>query len=88
MQTRPLTGLIAPAMTLLLVTLTLTGCARTMASVATTDYGLCDDPRTEEKGDGLLQPIRWSANDTDETIRQAKANNAQGLELCGDQWGQ
>lgn len=88
MQTRRLTGLMMPALTLLLVMPILAGCARTMASVATTDYGLCDDPRTEEKWDGLLQPIRWSVNDTDETIRQAKANNAQGLELCGSEWGQ
>lgn len=29
------------------------------------------------------QPIRWSASDTDETIRQAKAHNAAGKALCG-----
>jgi len=59
-----------------------------MGSVATTDYGLCDDPRTEEKWDGLLRPVRWSANDTDETIRQAKENNSVGVRLCGSGWGQ
>lgn len=28
-------------------------------------------------------PITWSDKDTDETIRQAKANNAVWKELCG-----
>lgn len=27
-------------------------------------------------------PLRWSAADTDETIRQAKAHNAVGRALC------
>jgi hypothetical protein len=27
--------------------------------------------------------MRWSDNDTDETIRQAKAHNAVGKRLCG-----
>lgn len=75
-------------LTLLLVTPILANCAKPMALSAPIDYGLCDDPRTAEKWDGLLQPIRWSDNDTDETIRQAKADNAQGKELCGDGWGQ
>ena len=29
------------------------------------------------------KPMRWSDNDTDETIRQAKAHNAVGKRLCG-----
>lgn len=32
---------------------------------------------------GAAQPIRWSAADTDETIRQARAHNAVGRRLCG-----
>lgn len=31
----------------------------------------------------VAQPIRWSAADTDETIRQAKGHNAVGRSLCG-----
>ncbi|MDQ0305357.1 hypothetical protein J2S75_004409 [Ancylobacter polymorphus] len=31
----------------------------------------------------MLQPVRWSAADTDETIRQVKANNAAGKVVCG-----
>ena len=88
MRTKLSTGLMMPVLTLLLAMPILAGCARTMALSAPIDYGLCDDPRTPEKWDGLLQPIRWSDKDTDETIRQAKANNAQGLELCGSEWGQ
>lgn len=30
---------------------------------------------------GAFEPIRWSAQDTDETIRQAKAHNAAGKAL-------
>ncbi len=83
MPTKLWTGLM-----MLGVSLLLAGCAQTTASVATTDYGLCDDPRTEAPSDGILQPIRWSVDDTDDTIRQAKENNAVGLELCGSGWGQ
>lgn len=88
MRTLPSTGRMKLVLMLLSVTLILSGCARTMDLSAKVDYGLCDDPRTAEKWDGLLQPIRWSDEDTDETIRQAKSNNAQGKALCGDQWGQ
>ena len=34
---------------------------------------------------GVFQPIAWSRNDTDETIRAVKAHNAAGKSLCG--WG-
>jgi hypothetical protein len=88
MRTLLSTGRMKPVLMLLSVTLILSGCARMMDLSAKVDYGLCDDPRTPEKWDGLLQPIRWSDDDTDETISQAKANNAQGKALCGDQWGQ
>lgn len=33
----------------------------------------------------LAKPIYWSAHDTDDTIKQAKAHNAVGKALCG--WG-
>ncbi|MDQ0509760.1 hypothetical protein [Ancylobacter amanitiformis] len=32
-----------------------------------------------------FRPVLWSEADTDETIRQAKANNAVGAAICG--WG-
>ncbi|WP_164738475.1 hypothetical protein [Aquabacter cavernae] len=32
---------------------------------------------------GAAAPIRWSAADTDETIRQVKGHNAAGRALCG-----
>lgn len=49
----------------------LAACATTTGSGATTVF--CEGAR----------PIRWSAADTDETIRQAKAHNAVGKSLCG-----
>lgn len=88
MRTLPSTERMRPVLMLLSVTLILTGCARTMDLSATVDYGLCDDPRTAEKWDGLLRPIYWQDNWPDDAILQAKSNNAQGKELCGDQWGQ
>ncbi|MBB3771501.1 hypothetical protein FHS55_002100 [Angulomicrobium tetraedrale] len=30
-----------------------------------------------------FRPVLWSDADTDETIRQAKANNAVGRAICG-----
>lgn len=88
MQMRHWTRPMMLGLTLALTPLILTGCARTMASVATTDYGLCDDPRTPEKWDGLLQPIYWKSSWPDDAIAQAKENNAVGLATCGSGWGQ
>lgn len=88
MLTKRLTGLTMPVLTLLLVMPILTGCATTTASVATVDYGLCDDPRTPEKWDGILTPTYWKSSWPDDAIAQAKADNAVGKQLCGDQWGQ
>lgn len=48
----------------------LAGCATTTGSGATRVY--C----------GAAVPIRWSAADSDATIRQAKAHNAVGRRLC------
>lgn len=48
------------------------------ASCATTTGGgetraaLCDQ----------FRPVRWSVQDTDETIAQSKANNAVGVAVC------
>ncbi|MBB3769821.1 hypothetical protein FHS55_000407 [Angulomicrobium tetraedrale] len=30
-----------------------------------------------------FRPIFWTADDSDETVRQAKAHNAVGREICG-----
>jgi len=48
------------------------GC-QTTAGSGTTGKAVCT----------VLQPVRWSAGDTDETIRQVKANNAAGKVVCG-----
>ncbi|MFD2031685.1 hypothetical protein ACFSKM_17795 [Ancylobacter dichloromethanicus] len=51
--------------------LTTAGCATTTPSAAT--RGAC----------GAFAPINWAIEDTDPTIRQVKAHNAVGRELCG-----
>lgn len=51
--------------------LTLQGCVTTTASVET-DAVACS----------AFEPIRWSAKDTDETIRQAKEHNAAWNAVC------
>lgn len=53
----------------LIACVTLTGCARTMASGGTE----CSRWR----------PIYWSRSDTEETIRQVKEHNAVFKKLCG-----
>ena len=59
---------------LLALAIVATGCAQTTAGVATeTGRALCD----------VLRPIAWSAQDTDDTIRAAKAHNATGARVCG-----
>ena len=59
---------------MLTLTLLAAGCATTTAGVATeSGRALCEQ----------FEPIRWSARDTDETIRAAKAHNAVGARLCG-----
>ena len=60
--------------TLLALAIVATGCAKTTAGVATeTGRALCD----------VFQPFAWSADDTNETIRAAKAHNATGARVCG-----
>ncbi|GLI25681.1 hypothetical protein XFLAVUS301_53550 [Xanthobacter flavus] len=71
MRTKLWRGPALRATTLIAATLTLAGCATTTGTGATKVY--C----------GAAAPIRWSHQDTDETIRQAKAANAVGRELCG-----
>lgn len=64
-----------PALMLAML-LTLPGCVTAMGSSGTeTGKAICDQ----------FRPLRWSDKDTDETIRQAKANNAVGKAICG--WG-
>ncbi len=56
---------------LLMALLMLAGCATTTGSGGTDVF--CSAAR----------PLRWSAADSDETIRQAKGHNAVGRALCG-----
>jgi len=57
---------------LLMPLLILAGCATTTASVGT-DAVACS----------AFEPIRWSNQDTDDTIRQVKEHNAAWGALCG-----
>lgn len=50
----------------------LTGCVATTGG-GETKAALCDQ----------FRPIRWSQQDTAETVRQAKESNAVGSALCG-----
>ena len=60
--------------------LALTGCAAMTGSSATTDVA----PKPVASDFCLIaKPIRWSVHDTDETILQAKEQNAVGKKLCG-----
>lgn len=59
------------AAALLTVLPILPGCATTMASVGT-DAVACS----------AFEPIRWSARDTEETIRQVKEHNAAWEAVC------
>jgi outer membrane biogenesis lipoprotein LolB len=51
--------------------LLLTGCATTTATVAT-NAAACD----------VWKPVSWSVRDTDQTIREAKVNNARRTAWC------
>lgn len=51
------------------MTATLAGCARMTVSAGTECL--------------RWEPIAWSVNDTDETIRQVKAHNAVYQSICG-----
>ncbi|MCS0501104.1 hypothetical protein [Ancylobacter mangrovi] len=64
-------ALIARVLLLSGATLTIAGCATTTPSAAT--RGAC----------GAFRAISWASADTDATIRQVKAHNAVGRELCG-----
>lgn len=55
---------------LLALGLTLTGCVTTAGGE--TKAALCDQ----------FRPIRWSSQDTPETVAQSKAHNAVGKSLC------
>lgn len=68
--------------TLLLITISLGGCAKMTAFAATSNGALCDDRRTSEKDDGIMRPITWSPQDTDQTIREVKGHNAAWKALC------
>lgn len=62
------------ALVALCLVLVLTGCATTTGSNATDPTTLCK----------ILQPITWSEEDSDDTIRGVKVNNAKWIELCGN----
>lgn len=57
----------------LFLMLLLSGCVTTTASSVANKHTTC----------GILSPITWSVQDTDDTIRQVKVNNAKWKELCG-----
>lgn len=61
------------AVSLIVATLILSNCAKPMGIVGIDD--ICS-------GEGLIRPFYWSANDTDETILQAKARNAEYEAIC------
>lgn len=50
----------------------LAGCTTVTAGGAT-KAALCDQ----------FRPIRWSSQDTNQTIAEAKGHNAVGVKLCG-----
>lgn len=60
----------------LILSATLTACTTTTASVAT---------EPGQTACAVFAPLRWSKDDTDDTIRAAKLHNAAGKSLCG--WG-
>jgi hypothetical protein len=60
--------------TLIVVTLTLSGCATTTGISATS--------AVTSVACRSFQPITWSSRDTDETILEVKAHNAVWSELC------
>lgn len=68
----PQTKFAALALTLALAP-ALAACATTTGSGGATRAALCDQ----------FAPLRWSAQDTDDTIRQARAHNAVGAAVCG-----
>lgn len=59
------------------VMLTLSACATLMGSGAT------DPEPGADTYCRIAKPITWSAQDTDQTIREVKAHNAAGVALCG-----
>ena len=62
------------ALALLLIgTLCLAGCGPMTATSGKAASAVC----------GELRPVEWHDDDTDETIRQVKANNAVGRTICG-----
>lgn len=56
---------------MLVTALLLAGCAQTTGTGAT-KAAICDQ----------FRPIRWSASDTDESLKQIKAHNAVGKAIC------
>ena len=60
-------------LSVLLLTLSLAGCAKMTASNVANEHSTC----------AILAPITWSDQDTDDTIRQVRVNNAKWKELCG-----
>lgn len=60
------------------MTLILSACATTTGSDA------IEPIRGAETFCSVAQPIMWSVNDTDETLRQVKAHNAVWVRLCQD----
>lgn len=61
------------ALFVLCLMLLLSACVTTTASSVANKHTTCR----------ILSPITWSDQDTDDTIRQVKVNNAKWKELCG-----
>lgn len=74
MRSRPLR--LRARLCALTLPLVLTACATTTASVAPTE------PPPKPSACAVFSPIYWSAKDTDDTIKQAKAHNAAWKALC------
>lgn len=64
--------------------LTIPGCTTTGSGAGTDkQWAAIIDHRGAASFCAAAEPLRWSRNDTPETVRQAKEHNAVGKELCG-----
>lgn len=71
------------ALLLLSATLILPSCASLTGSGANSYDDAYWHKATIAVACASYQPIYWSSTDTDQTIRQAKAHNAVGIQQCG-----
>jgi hypothetical protein len=69
---------VSMSMMAIVVMISLTACVKSPIALA----GLCDDPRTKTKADGLLRPISWSTKDTFQTKAEVKEHNRVVEAVC------